>query len=390
MRVLWLASWYPSKVNFLDGDFIERHATAASLDNEILVIHVVKTGAPGQRGIIKEEKIYSDRLTAWIYYYPSYKQIGNWYDKLASSYWYLRLHFKAFHTYRWLYGKPAGILVQAGLKAGIPAVWFKKFYGIRYLLFERWAGLLPEAIPNFSELSLSKRWWWKRAIRHSSKLLTVSEYFARMIYQYHYKTDWMVIPNTVSPSFRYESRHRDSTLFQFIHVSNMDYQKNFEDQLRATAILVQKSTAFHLTVYGPIQEKISQLVKELGLQQYVSFRGEVSHAEIATAMQDSDALLLYSRYETFGNVVTEANACGLPVIVSDHPVFKEIMEEGVTGISVPGEKPALLAACMEWMMNNPSHFDRQKISDMVHEKYAPRHISQLFDQVFQETFNPRR
>ena len=386
MKVLWLTSWYPSMVNYLDGDFIERHAQTAAIDNDITVIHIVKSNLPAHKKITREEKKYSSRCSAIIYYYPSYIRMGKWFDRLASDYWYTRLHFRAFHEYRRLHGKPHGILVQVGLKAGIPALLFRLFYGVEYILFERWTGFLPEARPNFTELSFVKRWWWHRIIRHSVKLLTVSAYFGRMIQQYHYKKSLAVVPNAVNPYFTRGTATKTVNKFQFIHISNMDYQKNFEDVLIAVSILVKKTDSFHLEVYGPIHPHITQEVHRLQLSEYISFRGEVPHEDIAKAMQASDALVFYSRFETFGNVVIEANACGLPVIVSDHPVFREIVEEGVSGLIVPGEKPALLAASMEWLINNPGYFNSEKISTATHARYSPALISRLFDQEFRSAF----
>ena len=39
-KILWLCSWYPSKMDPFNGDFIQRHARAAALFNDIHVIHV--------------------------------------------------------------------------------------------------------------------------------------------------------------------------------------------------------------------------------------------------------------------------------------------------------------------------------------------------------------
>ena len=42
MKVLWLTSWYPNKVNETNGDFVQRHAQAASFYCKVDVIHVEK------------------------------------------------------------------------------------------------------------------------------------------------------------------------------------------------------------------------------------------------------------------------------------------------------------------------------------------------------------
>ena len=63
MRLLWLTSWYPSQVNYLDGDFIERHAQTAAIDNDITVVHIVKSALPAHNKITREEKKYSPTCT---------------------------------------------------------------------------------------------------------------------------------------------------------------------------------------------------------------------------------------------------------------------------------------------------------------------------------------
>ncbi|HQV61525.1 MAG TPA: hypothetical protein PLG08_12150, partial [Chitinophagaceae bacterium] len=39
-KILWLCSWYPAKTDPYNGDFIQRHARAAALYNDIYIIHV--------------------------------------------------------------------------------------------------------------------------------------------------------------------------------------------------------------------------------------------------------------------------------------------------------------------------------------------------------------
>src|SRR4030095_16450128 len=41
--ILWLPSWYPNKLAPFNGDFIQRHARAAALYNDIHVIHAIET-----------------------------------------------------------------------------------------------------------------------------------------------------------------------------------------------------------------------------------------------------------------------------------------------------------------------------------------------------------
>jgi glycosyltransferase involved in cell wall biosynthesis len=389
MNVLWLASWYPNKNSFLDGDFIERHAKVASLYDNIFVIHVVKSPFVNRLKIEKEEKKYSETLNALIYYYPSYKSFGRVIDLILSNFFFVFLHFKAYRQYVHKYGRPKGILVQTGMKAGIIAVLFRKLYNIPYLLFERWAGLLKEASPNFYDWSKPKQWLWRKVLKHSFRLITVSEYFADSINRLYYKKSYTVIPNAVDSQLFYPVQRASVSYerFRFIHISTLNWQKNFEDILRALRIVINSHPACVLEVYGPENEGINQLTIELGLQDAVMYKGEKAHSEIAKALQRSHALILYSRFESFGNVIIEANACGLPVIVSDFPVFREIVQEQITGITVRGESPDDLAEKMIWMIQHYDSFDSQNIAELTKEKYNNEKIGRMFHDLFSESFN---
>jgi glycosyltransferase involved in cell wall biosynthesis len=84
----------------------------------------------------------------------------------------------------------------------------------------------------------------------------------------------------------------------------------------------------------------------------VQVHGKLSHDELAVLLGTMDCLVLPSRLESFGMVVVEALAAGVPAIVSDHAGACEAIVEGRNGWIVPaGDGEALLgrmlACCAE-------------------------------------------
>ena len=136
----------------------------------------------------------------------------------------------------------------------------------------------------------------------------------------------------------------------------MVYQKNTEAILTALSLL-KKDCNFEMYLYGTMNPALEKLIEELKLENHVFVKGEVSHILLSKAIQHADALVLYSRYETFGCVLIEANACGVPVIVSDLEVFHEIVDEGFNGIFVAGENPVALAAKLKEFAESKNKFD---------------------------------
>ncbi len=386
MNILWLASWYPSKINFLAGDFVERHAKAASLFDNIAVIHVVKDPSIKNGKVVIERVDYSDNLIALICYYPAYRRLGKIIENLFSSFFYVKMHFQAYALYKGFFGKPKGILVQVAIKSGIIALLWHYLFGIKYILFERWSGLLKEAKPNFVDLNIAYKQLWKLIFRKAENIVTVSKSFGKAIAATMPKNTYTVIPNVVMEELFYPKDQPAEGIFRLIHVSTLDHPKNFEDILRALQLLKHESFKVEMVVYGCATEDLKLLTAKLNLQNIVHYKGEVTHVQIAQAMQSSHALILYSKYESFGNVIIEANACGLPVIVSDLPVFREIVLDGITGIFVEGQKPEKLAEKILWLIKNYHSFNPETISKYVMQKYNPRKIGKEFHQLFYSSF----
>jgi glycosyltransferase involved in cell wall biosynthesis len=84
----------------------------------------------------------------------------------------------------------------------------------------------------------------------------------------------------------------------------------------------------------------------------VQVHGKLSHDQLSTLLAQMDCLVLPSRLESFGMVVVEALAAGVPVIVSDHAGASEAIRENENGWVVPGGNEAalfdrMLACCRD-------------------------------------------
>ncbi len=95
----------------------------------------------------------------------------------------------------------------------------------------------------------------------------------------------------------------------------------------------------------------------------MTFTGPLPQAEVFSEMMRADLLLVPSVEAPTGdregvpNVLKEANACGLPAIVSDHGGSKEIVEDGKTGFVVPvRDSRALAQKCAFLLMNRGARF----------------------------------
>jgi glycosyltransferase involved in cell wall biosynthesis len=119
-----------------------------------------------------------------------------------------------------------------------------------------------------------------------------------------------------------------------------------------------------------------------------TFAGFINQTEISKAYVAADCLVLPSDHgETWGLVVNEAMACGLPAIVSDEVgCGADLINPGVTGLLYPmGNTERLAIAIAEWS----NHSRRILARTAVREKIASNSIAHTVDRI-EEAFRTTR
>jgi glycosyltransferase involved in cell wall biosynthesis len=376
-KVLWLASWYPNQLSRFDGDFLQRHAKAVSLFCRVHVIYVVKDECRIVTDKYKAEETTDSNLTEQIIYYTSFKTRIKILDKYFSQKKYNQLYKRAINRYIANIGKPDLVHVQIAMKAGLAALWIKRKWGIPYIVSEQWTGYLSNADHKISDYPFIYRNWIKHVLTEAFIVSVVSDYLGSAIQNHFQTVEYRVIPNVVDTTIFYPAQNKNSAKTRFIHISNMNYQKNTKAILEALYLL-KNEEAFEIYLFGTHNQQIKNLIKDYALQDHVFIKGEVAQPELADAIRQSDALILYSRFETFGCVIIEANACGIPVIVSDIEVFHELVEDGVNGMFAETEKPKALAQKLKQFILQKNTFDKMAIANAASQKYNFKNVGQQF------------
>jgi glycosyltransferase involved in cell wall biosynthesis len=104
----------------------------------------------------------------------------------------------------------------------------------------------------------------------------------------------------------------------------------------------------HIVGDGPERASLEAQAKQLGLSE-VSFLGQLPRDEMLAALKGARWVLFTSEwYETFGLVMIEAFACGVPVICSRRGAMQEIVDNGRTGLHFAPGDPEDLAQKVHW------------------------------------------
>lgn len=142
----------------------------------------------------------------------------------------------------------------------------------------------------------------------------------------------------------------------FLFVGKLQAKKRILDLLRALDLARRTRKTIHLLVAGAGEqmEEATGIVESQGLP--VSFAGFLNQSELPKVYSVADCLVLPSDYgETWGLVVNEAMACGLPAIVSDRVgCGPDLVLDGVTGAIFPFGNVSELARRMVELAADPA------------------------------------
>jgi len=136
------------------------------------------------------------------------------------------------------------------------------------------------------------------------------------------------------------------TPIRFLTVARLHWTKGLSHTLEALAILKNEGLDFRYQIIGtgPEYEYLLYTTHQLGLEQQVTFSGQMQPDEVRRALESADIYLQYSISEGFCNAVLEAQAMELLCIASDAGGLQENIQHKVTGWLVPARQPETLAA----------------------------------------------
>jgi glycosyltransferase involved in cell wall biosynthesis len=122
------------------------------------------------------------------------------------------------------------------------------------------------------------------------------------------------------------------------------------------ALATMTELSWHCECVGRLDREpaFAEAMRQRGLGDRVSFPGPRTGAELDRSYAAADLLVLASRAETYGMVISEALARGLPVVATDVGGVTEALGHGADGIRpgllVPSDDPAALGGALRaWL-----------------------------------------
>ncbi len=154
-----------------------------------------------------------------------------------------------------------------------------------------------------------------------------------------------IIPNGINiDHFHAEPRAKSASPKTILYIGRLEHRKGLKYLLYAYQLLSQDDETMRLLIAGngPDRRKLELLTEELGLPN-VTFLGHVSDEEKVRLLASADLFCSPAIFgESFGIVLLEAMASGLPVVAGDNSGYASVMQQlGAMSLANPRDTPEL-------------------------------------------------
>lgn len=217
----------------------------------------------------------------------------------------------------------------------------------------------PEYVESYTkDISLEALAWRYMILFYHSvdEVVVPSKFIARLLHQRGLRKRKLLVLDRWVDLERFHPRKRSASFWpqrglvggpgqvNFVYVGRLSAEKDLGLLADAYRRVRQVSPRAHLILIGdgPYRRELERRLAGLPVTLTGFLEGEV----LSVALASADAKLFPSTTDTWGNAPLEAQAAGLPVVVSDQGGPQELMVDGVTGFRVAGHDVAQFAAAM--------------------------------------------
>lgn len=325
----------------------------------VITLRYLFSGYPYKRQV-QFENLYIARRYERIFVPARYYPHKAFQKKISQ------LFFTEFDTYINKCGRPDVVHAHNFLYAGLVAAELKDKHGIPFVLTEHSSSFARGGVPEGVNSDL------RTVCEKATSVNCVSLAFKRLLDQ-RLSVNFEVFHNIVDDIFFKKQRfEKKDDYFCFLNVASLDDNKNQALALRAFSSKF-KNQKYRLTFIGdgPLESKLKNLAKQLGIAGQAEFLGRLPRESVRDEMLKSQCFILPSTFETFGVVLIEALACGIPLIATKCGGPEDIVNPG-NGILFDVGSEDQLAAAMEKIVKTHANFTPEQLMAEAKSKYGEK------------------
>lgn len=367
MKILFISSWFPNKIEPTNGNFVQRHAEAVALLHDVEILHAI--GDFSQKQIFLEDvQMINGIRTCIIYYKNSKNPVQNFLRRMEAY----KIGFSTMQ-------KPDLVHANVMHNSMLFAVYLKRKFKIPFVITEHWTALREI---NKDRTSFITKYIAKCIGNNADKVLPVSRDLEKGLKGIGIKTGMEVIPNVVNTQL-FKPGKKIYSDFTFIHISNLIPRKNCDKIVRVALQLLSEGYQFNLQIGGDGNtDPLQAAVKNAKAEDRIDVFGMQTISQVAERMQRSDCFILFSDDENQPCVIAEAFACGLKVISTNVGGIGEFFPENAGILLLKVNEDQLLSA-MRTILEAGENNDISSISQYAKDTFSQQIIAQKFSKVYE-------
>jgi glycosyltransferase involved in cell wall biosynthesis len=369
-RVLFVTSSFPSEADPAVGAFVLEHARGAAAHADVAVLHLDRRHDERRVRVVRDDAM---PVPTWRVRYPYRPTPVSVAAQLVAAVAGLRAVRRSgfepelLHAHFFLAALPASLL-SLGLRRPLVAT-------------EQWTIFLPE---DPAPLTLPLRVGARLALARARLVLPVSESLAAGMRAAGIRGPFRVVPNAVDTAvFHPPAGSPSGPGTRLVTVGLLHRQKGVDVLLEAFAAVRAGRPELRLDVVGDGPERAAYEAQaaRLGVAAAVVFHGLRPKPDVAEILRGADLFVLASRFDTFGAVLVEAEATGLPVVATRVGGIPEVVAGDA--LLVERDDPAALAAAIEEALDRPG-FDRAAAAARAADRYSIEAVGRRLADVYAE------
>ncbi len=384
-HILFLPRWYTYKDDPMFGLFVKNHALAVKnfYEVSILFAHPVDQQREVYHvDVSEEEGLYTVRI---FYLKPTggLKII----DAIKTAFRFWKANKMGLGEIKKHKGLPDLTHVNVLTRHGVFAWWIKRKYSTPYIITEHWSRYLPKT-GTFS--GFLRKIATRFVVRHAAAVTTVSENLQKAMKHHRlYNKNYKVVYNVVDTErFRISERADKFSLpHRFVHISCFeDRAKNISGILSTLKELANTRSDWESVFVGVGEdyELLTEYAAELGLTpKHVKFVGMQQGDDLVQTIQDAEFLILFSNYENMPVVLSEAFACGKPVVSTNVGGIAEIVNEDRGLLVAAGDETAFLKA-LEQMLDSSSEYTSEELREFAIQNFSATKVGERFHGIYKD------
>ncbi len=307
------------------------------------------------------------------------------------------LEYDLIHSHYWMSGIAARELKKAW---GVPVVHMFHTLGVMKQRVAR----SPSEIEGDYRLNGEKE-----VLRLADRIIAATPAELAQL-QWLYQADAskvVIIPPGVDTSRFYPIPHDEALEFigvppcdrMLLFVGRIEPLKGIDTLIRAISLIRQRDISVCLAVIGGDADtdgisdseemaRLKAMREEAGVKDLVIFLGKRSQDTLPYYYSAAEAVVVPSHYESFGMVALEAMACGTPVVASQVGGLAFLVQDGVTGFTVPVDEPLALADRLTQLLNDPVlHHKLGQQALTAARQYAWERIAGRINRLYEEVLD---